>query len=205
MSLSVLLICLVGALLELDTTYAFQFGISRGIIVAPILSLFTGDYLAGIQIGIFTDFLFADSLPLGGALPPSSAIASCIAVAMLAMGFPIYLAFFIGVLGAFGCVFLEKKARQNHVSWVAKQEQRIVSSPKRRRVNSLVVRALGMTFALNLIYLLLIVGVVSVTKSFWMKNIPLSMHESIKMAYMIVPWIGFATIISNFSIKGRNK
>ena len=58
----VLLICIVGALLELDTTYAFQFTLSRGIIAGPLLSLITGDLMAGLQIGIFTELILTPSL-----------------------------------------------------------------------------------------------------------------------------------------------
>ncbi|MBQ8032720.1 MAG: PTS sugar transporter subunit IIC, partial [Elusimicrobiaceae bacterium] len=55
-----LLICLLGALLELDTTYAFQLTLSRGIIAGPLLGLVSGEALTGLQVGIFTELLFID-------------------------------------------------------------------------------------------------------------------------------------------------
>ena len=61
----------VAALLELDTTYAFQLTFSRGIIAGPLLGLLTGDLMAGLQVGIFTELIFSDVNPLGGILPPS--------------------------------------------------------------------------------------------------------------------------------------
>lgn len=64
-------LCVSAALLELDTTYAFQLTLSRGIIAGPLLSLWTGDLMAGIQVGVFTELLFSDVNPLGGILPPA--------------------------------------------------------------------------------------------------------------------------------------
>ena len=96
----VLLICIIGALLELDTTYAFQLTLSRGIIAGPLLSLVTGDLMAGLQIGIFTELLFIDISPLGGLLPPSAAVCCTLSMALCSLGIPVYFAFFFGVIGA---------------------------------------------------------------------------------------------------------
>ena len=59
MTPEVFMLCVFAALLELDTTYAFQLTFSRGIIAAPLMSLITGDVMAGIQIGVFTSARWA--------------------------------------------------------------------------------------------------------------------------------------------------
>ena len=74
MTPEVFMLCVLAALLELDTTYAFQLTFSRGIIAAPLLSLVTGDVMAGLQVGVFTELIFADVSPLGGILPPSAVV-----------------------------------------------------------------------------------------------------------------------------------
>ena len=91
------LLCLLAAVLELDTTYAFQLTFSRGIIAAPLFSLLTGDVMAGIQIGVFTELLFTDVNPLGGVLPPSAVVCSAVALALHASGLELYLTFIFGV------------------------------------------------------------------------------------------------------------
>ena len=91
------LLCILAAFLELDTTYAFQFTLSRGIVAGPLLSLVTGDLMAGIQVGVFTELLFCDESPLGGILPPSAVICSTVTLALHAMGGELYFAFFFAV------------------------------------------------------------------------------------------------------------
>ena len=53
MTASIIVLCLLAALLELDTTYAGQWLISRPIIAGPLFGLITGDLMAGIQVGVF--------------------------------------------------------------------------------------------------------------------------------------------------------
>ena len=100
MMTTLLLLCLVGALRELDTTYAFQLTFSRGIIAGPLLSLITGDIMTGVQIGIFTELLFVDINPLGGLLPPSAAVCCTVSLAFCALDLPVYFSFFFGVISA---------------------------------------------------------------------------------------------------------
>ena len=106
-------LCVSAALLELDTTYAFQLTLSRGIIAGPLLSLWTGDLMAGIQVGVFTELLFSDVNPLGGILPPSAVVCSAVTLALHAMGLELYFAFFFGVVGAIAFSMAEKFMRKN--------------------------------------------------------------------------------------------
>ena len=93
-------LCLLGALLELDTTYALQSTLSRGIVAGPLLGLATGDVLTGVQIGLFTELLFIDINPLGGMLPPSAVVCCTITLAFCMLQIPVYFSFFFGVIGA---------------------------------------------------------------------------------------------------------
>ena len=52
MNTTVFILCMLAALLELDTTYAFQMLLSRPIVAGPIFGLVTGDVMAGVQVGI---------------------------------------------------------------------------------------------------------------------------------------------------------
>ena len=124
----ILLICIVGALLELDTTYAFQLTFSRGIIAGPLLSLITGDLMAGLQVGIFTELIFIDISPLGGLLPPSAAVCCTLSLALYSMGIPIYFAFFFGVIGAVLFSVCEVFIRKQRSIWLARQEHIILKN-----------------------------------------------------------------------------
>ena len=118
-------LCLLGALLELDTTYAFQLTFSRGIIAGPLLGLVTGDVMTGLQVGIFTELLFIDVSPLGGMLPPSAAVCCTLTLALVSLQIPTYFAFFVGVIGAILFAQLELYLRKRRSHWVARQEQKI--------------------------------------------------------------------------------
>ena len=122
-------LCVSAALLELDTTYAFQLTLSRGIIAGPLLSLWTGDLMAGIQVGVFTELLFSDVNPLGGILPPSAVVCSAVTLALHAMGIELYFAFFFGVVGAIAFSMAEKFMRKNRFKWLIFWERRVMQQP----------------------------------------------------------------------------
>ena len=65
MTAAIVLLCILAALLELDTTYVGQLSFSRPIIAGPLFGLITGDLMAGVQVGVFTELLFTDISPLG--------------------------------------------------------------------------------------------------------------------------------------------
>ena len=129
MTPTLFLLCLLAAFLELDTTYAFQLTFSRGIIVAPLFSLFTGDVMAGIQIGVFTELLFADVNPLGGILPPSAVVCSVVALALHSPGTPLYITFIFGVIAALLFAITEKYRRRLRFRWLIYWEQKMIQKP----------------------------------------------------------------------------
>ena len=86
MTASIIVLCLLAALLELDTTYAGQWLISRPIIAGPLFGLITGDLMAGIQVGVFAELLFVDISPLGGIIPPSGVMTAAIPMILYSLG-----------------------------------------------------------------------------------------------------------------------
>ena len=66
---NILLISLIAALINLDNSLIGNIMISRPIVVGPIIGLITKDYKLGIEIGFLLEFLFADLLYAGTAIP----------------------------------------------------------------------------------------------------------------------------------------
>ena len=194
-------ICLLGALLELDTTYAFQLTISRGIVAGPLLGLLTGDILTGIQIGLFTELLFTDINPLGGMLPPSAAICCTISLAFYALHIPVYFAFFFGVIGAILFSVCEISLRKRRNNWLVLQEQKVHFIPF--YINRVIVRALGMSFIGNFLFVLIFSLFFGPAFAQLGPHLPEQLQVAGKFAYMAVPWIGLATLISAFRLKTR--
>lgn len=198
---TLLLICLLGALLELDTTYAFQLMFSRGIVAGPMLGLLTGNVLTGIQVGLFTELLFLDINPLGGMLPPSAAICCTLSMAFYTLQIPVYFAFFFGVVGAMLFSVCEVALRKHRSNWLAQEEEKIHDVPA--RINGVIVRALGMSFIGNFLFVLLFSLALGPAFAKLLPHLPDQLQLAGKFAYMAVPWIGLATLLSAFRLKTR--
>ena len=201
MMTQVLLICLIGTLLEMDTTYAFQLTLSRGIIAGPLLSLITGDLTTGLQVGIFTELLFIDINPLGGLLPPSAAICCTLAMALCACGIPVYFSFFFAVIGAILFSICELIARKQRSVWMIRQERKIIQNPA--RVNGVICKALALSFTMTFVFVLLFSLIMGSSMDLLLPFIPEKLFLASKFAYMAVPWIGLATLVSIFRLKTR--
>lgn len=194
-------LCLIGALLELDTTYALQSTLSRGIVAGPLLGLATGDVLTGVQIGLFTELLFIDINPLGGMLPPSAVVCCTITLAFCMLQIPVYFSFFFGVIGAILFSVYEITLRKRRSDWVIRQEQKIHYHPP--YINGVIVRALGMSFTSNFLFVLIFSLLFGPTFAQVVPFLPEQLYVAGKFAYMAVPWIGLATLISAFRLKTR--
>lgn len=200
-SATIFFVCLTAALLELDTTYAFQLTLSRGIIAGPILGLITGDFIGGLQVGIFAELLFADISPLGGVLPPSAVGCCGISLALHYLGAPLYIAFFFGVLCSLVLVYSERFARKHRCRWLVFWEQRILKNPS--CVNKTVALSLLASFGSTFILFTLLLALSAAITSWVLPHLTEEAHLAFKFAYVAVPWIGITTLIASFRLKTR--
>jgi PTS system mannose-specific IIC component len=74
----VLVTSVVGGLLHLDRTAAFQFLVSRPLVSSTLTGLVLGDIKTGLLIGIVLELLWLDTQPLGTALPPDDTIVAVV-------------------------------------------------------------------------------------------------------------------------------
>ena len=203
MTPEILILCATGAFLELDTTYAFQFLVSRGIVAGPLLSLITGDLMTGVQVGVFTELIFIDINPLGGVLPPSAVGCCVVTLALHAMGVPLCFAFFIGVLGSSFFSYMERSMRLGRCGWLVYQEQKIAKRPN--QLTRTIMLSLGQAFLLALVSFVFMCSVGGWLAVCFLPFIPEKMQQVSTIAYMAVPWIGLATLVSGFNFKTGGK
>lgn len=201
MTASILLLCIFAAALELDSTYAFQFLLSRPIIAGPLFGLFTGDVMAGIQVGVFAELLFADISPLGGIIPPNGVVCTVIPVILYSLGIELYFGFFLGVLAACAYGFTDKFMRKTRFKWLVFWEKKIMQHPS--AVNRTVWMSLLSSFVVNLIFISVCAWLCTQLMYRVFAYIPLKAHYACKFAYMAVPWIGLAALIPAFRLKTR--
>ena len=74
---------LLGSLLVLDTTVAFQFLISQPLIACTVLGWFLGDIQLGLQVGMYLQLLWLSSMPVGAAIVPEGNIAAIVITALV--------------------------------------------------------------------------------------------------------------------------
>ncbi len=74
---------LVGSLLVLDTTVAFQFLISQPLIACTLLGWFLGDIQLGVQVGMYLQLLWLSSMPVGAAIVPEGNLAAIVIAALV--------------------------------------------------------------------------------------------------------------------------
>ena len=197
----IILLCLLAALLELDTTYAFQLTFSRGVIAGPLFALVTGDWMLGIQIGLFTELLFTDINPLGAILPPSAVVCCAVSMALCAQGTAPCYAFIWGVLGALLCIHAERNIRKHRVRVLSLWEKRIQQHPS--YINRVVFLELATCFAVNFLLISSFVAMSEYIMSILTPHIPAKAFFACQFAYMAVPWIGLASLIPEFRLKQR--
>lgn len=194
-------LCLVGSLLELDTTYAFQLTLSRGVIAGPLLGLVAGDVLTGLQVGVFTELLFIDINPLGGLLPPSATVCCAITLALYSLHIPIYFAFFFGVIGAILFSLVEILMRKRRSLWLLRKEPFMLKQPS--FITTSLLYMLGASFVMTFLFIVLYSMLVGALLQPIALVLPEKMHIAGRFAYMAVPWIGLATLVSTFRLKTR--
>ena len=201
--MELLLICGVLSLLELDTTYLGQFLFSRPIVCGSILGLISGDFFLGLQIGIFTELIYLDFMPIGGVVPPSGAVSSGLAIIMARFfGVEIYFAFFIGIIGGIIFSFVEKGLRRLR----SKILPDIEKSLKENKIScgSVLFQSLFMEFLAVYAFLLVIISIGGPCFGMLNNYIPERLHMALKFSYFVVPWIGLAGLLLSFSAKPKS-
>ena len=75
---------LIGGLLSLDRTGAFQIMISRPLVSAPLIGIVLGESMLGLSAGVIIELLYMADRPVGGYMPTHETALSVMAVALSA-------------------------------------------------------------------------------------------------------------------------
>ncbi len=104
-------IIFVASLLNLDTTSAFQFLISRPSFVGMIVGVITGHVVAGISMGILLELMIVDFTPIAGISIPNGCCGITVSILLMANGIDHYLSFIFGFFVSVGYIYVEKNLR----------------------------------------------------------------------------------------------
>ena len=198
---------LVGSLLVLDTTVAFQFLISQPLIACTLLGWFLGDIQLGVQIGMYLQLLWLSSMPVGAAIIPEGNIAAIVITALVIRhnsnfeNFNILLIcsilYGIGVSYIGGeIVVLFRKANQYLL-------HKVLSLARKGRLNLLnVVNYLGVVIHYLLMFILIVLAMyLGDFLSQYVLNFPVEWDKYFKYGVMSLIGIGAGLVISIFKEK----
>lgn len=73
-----IIIAVIGSLLVLDTTVAFQFLISQPLIACTIIGSLMGNAQMGLMVGFYLQLIWLSYLPVGAAVVPEGNVASIV-------------------------------------------------------------------------------------------------------------------------------
>lgn len=202
MLLSLVGFCALIAFIDLDTTYVGQLLISRPLFIGTILGALTGNLFLGLQIGIFTELIYIDYLPIGGVVPPSGSVTTAIALLMnYFFKMDIYFAFFVGIVCGQIFAFLEKFVRNKRAQMLVQIEKDLCDikvSP-----GKIIFRNILMEFAVVFMFLFLSMIVFGPLFNYMHEDISEKLHVAFKFAYYIIPWVGLCGLLLSFSTKPK--
>ena len=200
--LELIIACCVLALLEMDTTYLGQFLFSRPTCVGAIMGWLCGDFFLGLQLGIFTELLFVDFMPIGGVVPPSGAICAGIGVILSAyFAMPIYFSFFVGLMLSLLFAYIEKNLRKYRSKLLPKLEKNIVENSLKPL--PIIIQSFLLEYFAVLIFVLVTVSLLGQAFFFADAHIPQKLHIAFQFSYFLVPWIGLSMLFISFSTKPK--
>lgn len=202
MLLSLIGFCALIAFIDLDTTYVGQLLISRPLFIGVLLGALTGNLFLGLQIGIFTELIYIDYLPIGGVVPPSGVITTATSLLMnYFFRMDIYFAFFIGIICGQSFAFLEKFVRNRRSKMLDKLEKKLVD--KKITPGGIIFRNILMEFFVTFVFLILCMVVFGPLFTYLHEDISEKVHNAFKFAYYVMPWVGLCALLLSFSTKPK--
>ena len=200
--LELVIACAVLALLEMDTTYLGQFLFSRPTCAGAIIGYLCGDFFLGLQLGVFTELLFIDFLPVGGVVPPSGAICAGLGVILSSyFEMDIYFSFFAGLILSLLFTHVEKRLRKFRSILLPEIEKQLAEQTLTPA--KLIVQSFLLEYMAIFIFILLMTTLFGPAFVFIDEHIPQSIHIAFRFSYFLVPWIGLSMLFISFSTKPK--
>lgn len=200
--LELVIACAVLALLEMDTTYLGQFLFSRPACTGAIMGYLCGDFFLGLQLGVFTELLFIDFVPIGGFVPPSGAICAGLGVILSTyFNMDIYFSFFTGLILSLFFTFVEKILRKYRSKILPNIEKGLIENTL--TPFSLIMQSFLVEYMAIFIFILVMATLFGPTFYYIDEHIPQSLHIAFKFSYFLVPWIGLSMLFVSFSTKPK--
>ncbi len=159
MTEQLILLCILGGLVALDNTEAFQTMLSQPLFIGPLVGLIFNDIYAGLKIGILFQLIYLWVMPIGTAIFPDPGLGSvvgCAGFILLSRLFPgkansvlLLLILFVFLFGLFSGWTLVKQRQFN--SRLLLRADRYGETVQLRGLDRLFLVALGGSFCRGLV------------------------------------------------------
>ncbi|MDR1683901.1 MAG: PTS sugar transporter subunit IIC [Elusimicrobiota bacterium] len=197
-----LLLCVLAAFLELDTTCAGQFLISRPLVAGSVLGALTGNFFIGLQLGVFIELIYLDFLPIGGVVPPSGAITAALAVLLFHFfDVPAHFAFFFAVALGILFSFAQKRIRRYRGALLPSLEQGLIKGAIAPA--ALIAQSLFLEFLAAFAFLMAALTIIGPLYTLYAPYMPNRFDIAFQFSYFIVPWVGLSVLFISFSTKPK--
>lgn len=189
-------LCLLVALIELDTVHVVQCMVSRPILLGPLLGALCGVPWLGLAGGALIEFFCVDVLPVGNALPVNGAVAtaSFLFLASGSSAVPASAAFPAGL--ALGSLFrsVESAVRSGRVR-LAHRAVQSAEAGEPVRFGRLVFAGLAWHASATALFLYAGVLILGPVLDWGWSAAPASARRGLDLAYMNAPWLGLAALL----------
>lgn len=193
-----------AGLLQLDTVQAGQFLFSRPAFVGPALGLLNGCPAEGAKIGLLTELIYLDFIPVGGVVPPNGLVAAATGVLGYGWGgLPESAAFFSGILAGFLYGNVETRLRAVRSSWIPGMEAEAVTGTLRlgrRLAGSLLAES-----AVSGSYVFIFSGLLFLAAGVCRCAVSGTLFRALDLAYSLMPWLGLSGLYFRFRTQVRKK
>jgi len=189
-------LCGLAAVLKLDMVYAGQFLLSRPTVAGIILGALTGDLLTGLQLGLCSELILLDHIPVGGYVPPNGVVCAASAFVLVhVFGVAPPFAFLWGLIMAVAYSQVEIGLRGHHSGWNPKIEKEVAENPV--ALNKWVIKALAQHLGSAFLCMLAACSGIGIVAAWLWEVMPQALKLGMTAGYGAVPWIGMAVLISN--------
>ncbi len=194
--------CAIMALLEMDTTYFGQFLIGRPAVAGAVAGVLTGDFFTCLQLGLFTELVYLDFIPIGSVVPPSGCVSvACAAMMLHYFGLPAPFAFFAGIACGIVFSFVDKYLRRARAKILHKAERKIYDG--KTTAGAVILKSLLMQYGAVFIFVLGALFLAGPVFSAFLQKMPQNVITAFNFSYFIVPWMGLAVLFVSFGQKPR--
>ncbi len=203
--IKIFIISLVASLLNLDNSLIGNFMVSRPIVVGPLIGIILGDIKIGLQIGIYFEFLFADILYAGTAIPINLTLFTALVLGTI-YALPIYGAeiYMFVILIAFPIVFIlrqvETGLRILNSNFATNVEKKVkignyCSITKNMFYGNFIF------FVTNFLLLFCCIFLTAAIAKVLFYSLPQAMIYALKNTYDLLPILGLVIMINVFTQK----